>query len=894
MYKFAADFENEVVCSRRTLNNKLKILVFILVVIATSVSAFSQNSNSSKKSAIDSDVVYSAEDSIVVMEDGTAFLYGKASVSYQNINLKSGFIRLNIDSNLVYACGIKDTLGNFKEFPVFKEGNDSYESKALSYNFKTKKGLIYGTITQQGEGYVTSGMTKKLESDIFCLKDGKYTTCDQHDHPHFYLNLTEAKMKQGKYIVTGPAYLVVEDVPLPLVLPFAYFPFPKNYSSGILFPTFGDELSRGFYAKNGGYYFAVNDYFDLALTGDIYTKGSWALTSASSYKVRYKFSGSFNMSFIQNILGEKDLPDYSKNNDFSIMWSHSQDTKSSPYSSLSASVNFATSSYERNNLNSYYNANLLSQNTKSSTVTYTQRFPESPFSISASIYANQRTKDSTISLSLPNLNVNMSRIYPLKRKSVVGNERWYEKINMTYTGKFANSITTKESELLGASFTKDWKNGVQHSIPISVSFNILKYFTLTPSVNSNLRWYFSRIDQKWQGDYSTGGVVADTTKGFYNVFDYTAAVSLQTKLYGFFKPSEKIFGDKVQMIRHVITPSISLSYKPDYGTQDWGYWGEYDKPYSDGSVDKVVYNRFQGQLYGTPSIGKAGTVTMSLASNLEMKVKSSKDSLKQFSKISLIDNLSFSTGYNLIADSLNWSNISSNLRMKFHKDFTLNMNFVFDPYTYQLNKSGSPVRVNVSQLEKNGVLGRLMSTGTSFGYTFNNKTFSKKKDVATTATTTNPSAPKETENKSLLEKQIEELNPLEKNKQKKVEDEYKKFVMPWSLRFDYNMRYAYSDFNTSQMEYNRKMSHDISAIGSVNLTENWSFNFSTYYNINTGEWSYVNCAISRDLHCWKMSASFVPVGLYKSYNFVIGIKSSLLKDLKYEKHSSPYDNQVWY
>lgn len=907
MYKFAQVFF-KLACSlyRYCQLKKFCLFFFFLLFVGKSdVALFAQSNENvamptertstriSSKSVIEDNIVYNATDSIIILKNGIIHLHGNASVTYQDIELKAAYIRLNIDSSLVFASGITDTVGTYLGAPIFKEGSETYESKSLLYNFNTKKGLIFNTVTQQGEGYVSSGVTKKSTENVFCLQHGKYTTCDHHDHPHFYLSLTKAKMKQGEYIVTGPAYLVIEDLPLPLFVPFGYFPVPKTYSSGVLFPTFGDELQRGFYARNGGYYFAINDYVDLALTGDVYTKGTWSLNAASSYMLRYKFRGNVNVSLMENIVGERDMPDYAKSNDFRIMWSHAQDAKANPFSTLSASVNFSTSSYERNNLNSYYNPNLLSQNTRSSTITYTQRFPESPFSLSASVYANQRTRDSIISLSLPNLNVSMSRIYPLKRKQVVGTDRWYEKISMTYTGRFSNSITTKEDKLLTSSFTKDWKNGVEHTLPISASFTVLNYFTVTPSFSSKLRWYFSQVNQTWQGDALTGSIVTDTLNGFYNVFDYSASVSMQTKLYGFYKPMERIFGSRINMIRHVITPSISVSYKPDYGLPAWGYWGTYQRPLTDGTFSQVFYDKYQSQLFGNPSRGEAGTVGFSIANNLEMKVKNKQDSQKEFTKISIIDNLSVSSSYNLIADSLNWSNPNVSLRLKLHKQYTLNLSLLFDPYTYQLNEYGNPKKVNITQLEKNGVLGRLMSTGTSFGYTFSNATFKKKEP----STNKGGLTPNEEPVVSVLEKEINELNPIESKKLSKSTmdaEGYQKFSMPWSLNVNYSMRYAYASFNTASMEYNRALSHDINVSGNIQFTENWRFTASSYYNVNTNQWSYVNCSISRDLHCWSMSASFVPIGLYKSYNFMIGIKSTLLRDIKYEKQSNPYDNQVWY
>ena len=378
-----------------------------------------------KSNQIDAEIVYNAQDSIVFLGNGTGFLHGKSDITYKNINLKADFVRIKMDSSLIFAHGTLDSIGQKVGEPVFKEGESEYASRELTYNLKTKKGYIRQAVTQQGEGYVISDRTKKTSGDILCLAGGKYTTCDNHDHPDFYLSLSKAKLKPGGYIVTGPAHLVIADVPLPIAIPFGFFPFTDKYSSGVLMPTYVDELTRGFGLINGGYYFALSDYGDLELKGDIYTKGTWALSGNTTYMKRYKYRGSLSVSYREDVTGEKDMADYSKANNMSIRWSHSQDQKANPYFNFSSSVNFSTSGYNRSNINSYYNPNLNSENTKGSSVSFSQRFPESPFSISGSMLINQRTKDSTISLTLPNISISMGRIYPLKRKNAIGKERWY-------------------------------------------------------------------------------------------------------------------------------------------------------------------------------------------------------------------------------------------------------------------------------------------------------------------------------------------------------------------------------------------------------------------------------------------------------------------------------------
>lgn len=853
---------------------------------------WSQNSSNQ----FTSDIEYSARDSIVMEGMNIALLYGDAQVNYEGMELKAEFIRINLDSSTVYATGVPDSMGILQGTPVFKEGSETVESKAMNYNMKSKKGFIYGTVTQQGEGYITSQKTKKVGDDVYCLQHGRYTTCDHHEHPHFYLALTKAKMKQGRYIVSGPAYMVVEDIPIPLALPFGYFPINTQYSSGILFPTLGEEQSRGFYAKGLGYYFAINDYIDLAATADIYSKGSWSLSLASSYKWRYHFGGSFNFSYVSNVYGTPNTPDYRKTNDFRFVWSHTQDKKMTPNTSFSASVNFSTSSYEQNNTDSYYNPNELSQNTKSSTVTLTHKFGDSPFSLSASMYVTQRTSDSTINLQLPSLNLTMSRQYPFKRKKRLGKEKWYEKISMSYTMNLTNSVTAKESEFATMDYLRDWRYGVKHNLPISASFTLFKYLNMNLSLNNSLKWYFKKVEQNWEGDAS-GSVVRDTTYGFYNIYDGDLSFSMQTQLFGFYTLKSKS-GKKMPVFRHKLVPSIGFSFSPDYGTPGWGYWGAYERPKKDGTTETMYYDYFQGGVYGgSPGRGATGNITMSIANNVEMKYWSSRDTTGQAKKVTIIDNLSMSTSYNMFADSLNWSDINANIRFKILNKFSLNLDMTFDPYTYQLDDFGNPRKVNVSQISKNKVLGRIKSASTSFGYTFNNATFAKKEKRKAAQPVV------EEQPKSELEQILEANDPManaglraekEKEERKKADAAYAEFKVPWSLTFNYSVRYSYGKFNEEIMEYDRKLTHNLSISGRINLTPTWAVTMSTYYDITNNSWSYLNCTISKDLHCWQMSASFVPIGRYSTYNFMIGVKSTLLKDLKYEKQSDSSDNVRWY
>jgi lipopolysaccharide assembly outer membrane protein LptD (OstA) len=851
-----------------------------------------------KSNQIDAEINYSAQDSIVFLGNGTGFLHGKSDIKYKNIKLNSDFIRVKTDSSLIYAHGTLDSIGTKVGEPVFKEGETEYKSKELTYNLKSKKGYIRQAVTQQGEGYIISDRTKKTNSDILCIAGGKYTTCDNHDHPDFYLSLSKGKVKTGSYVVSGPAHLVICDVPLPIAVPFGFFPFTNKYSSGILMPTFADELTRGFGLTNGGYYFAINDYMDVELRGDIYTKGTWALAANTTYLKRYKYRGNLSVSYREDVTGEKDMTDYTKANNLSIRWSHSQDQKANPFFNFSASVNFSTSGYNRSNINSYYRPDLNSENTKGSSVSFSQRFPESPFSISGSMLINQRTKDSTISLTLPNISISMSRIYPLKRKNAVGKERWYEKISMSYSGTLANSIDTKENKLLTSSLSRDWKNGMRHSIPVSATFNILKYINVSPSINYTERWYLQSINQSW--DKTNQKVVTETVDGFNRVFDFNMGVSASTKLYGFFIPIRSIFGDKIDRIRHVLTPSVGFSYMPDFGESMWGYYSTYNRPNANNSTDSipVQYSHFAGSMYGSPGTGKSGNINFSLGNNVEMKLRNDKDTTGTipFVIVSLIDNFSVSGGYNMAVDSMQWSTFSANLRLKFGKNYNLSLSGAFDPYMYGLNSSGYPVRINNLRWN-NGQFPRFLGTSTSYSYTISNETFKKKPKPNKKAQTENLNSEKNLKNVDENVKLKEsENNSEDKNKTDKTADGYQKLTIPWSISASYSVRYGNTNvFDKTKMEYEMDFTHNLSFSGNLSLTNNWKLTASTSYDFMAKQFTYTNLNITRSLHCWNMSASIVPFGVYKSYNFHIGVNASMLQDLKYDKKSEYGTNSInWY
>jgi len=852
-----------------------------------------------KSNRIDAEIKYTANDSIVFTGNGTGFLFGESDIKYKNINLKADFVKVKMDSSTIFARGTKDSLGVKKGEPEFSENDKTYKSRELTYNLKTQKGFIRQAVTQEGEGYIISDKTKKTQKEEFCMTNGKFTTCDNHDHPDFYLSMSRGKVKPGEYVVTSLAHLVVVDVPLPIIIPFGFFPFTSDYSSGILMPSYVDELTRGFGLTNGGYYFAINDYMDIEMRSEIYTKGTWALRGNSTYRKKYKFSGSLGVEYREDVTGEKGMTDYNKAKSFRVTWSHSQDQKANPNFNFSSSVNFSTSGFSRSNINYYSRPDLNSENTKYSSINFSKRFPNLPsLSLSGGMSVTQRTSDSTISMSLPNINVAYSRFYPFKRKNIVGKERWYEKISMSYSGSLANSITTKENLILKSSLSRDWKNGMRHSIPVSATFNVLKYINISPSFNYTERWYLQSVNKSWDKENQREKI--NTLSGFNRVYDFNMGVSASTKLYGFFIPIRTLFGDKVDRIRHVMTPSIGFGYTPDFGDSKWGYYDYYTRSVRS-STDPAVYtdtqmrySHYDGSLYGSPGTGKSGSINFSLGNNVEMKVRNDRDTTGTvpFKIYSLIDNLSIGGNYNLAADSMRWSNFSVGLRLKLTKSYSLSLSTSFDPYMYALNSSGYPVRVNELRWN-NGKFPRFQGTSTSYSYTLNNDTFKKLFEKKRTTKKTDTDTQVKNEDEAITEE-----NTSQKPNDETSKDTfgYVKNTIPWSISINYSVSYVNSVvFNKPKMEYNMEFRHNLSLNGSLDLTKNWKFTANSSYDFEFKQFTYTSINISRSLHCWSMSGSIVPFGAYKSYSFHIGVNASMLADLKYDKQPQPSQNVItWY
>jgi hypothetical protein len=819
-----------------------------------------------KKSPIDDPIFTEAKDSLLYSLDGKkVYLYGDAIVKYQKMELTAAYIEYDMESSMVFAEGRPDSSGTIAGKPVFKEGDQTFRMDRMRYNFNTKKAKIYGVITEEADGFLHSHDTKLMPDKSINVSGGKFTTCDL-DHPHFYIAISKAKVIPGNKLITGPAYLVIEDVPFPLILPFGFFPNKRGRSSGVVLPEYGEENERGFFLRGGGFYLGLNEYFDLKVTGDIYSKGSWATKFLTSYRKRYRFSGSFGFDVSQNILGEKGFDDYSKSNSYWLNWSHMQDPKANPNSTFQARLNLGSPNHNR------FNAQTVDRflsNSISSSVSYSKVWPGTPFSMSASMNHSQNNRDSSITVGFPKVALNMNRIYPFKRKNSIGAPLWYEKIGLSYSGSLDNSVSTKTDSLLMPSVLEKMKNGMQHRIPLSTSFNLLNYITVSPSANYSENWYTKTIEKRW--DQEQKKIVKEEVPGFKRAYQYNASLSMNTKLYGMYNFKST---SKVQAIRHVMNPSVSLSYRPDFSHESYGF---YKKVQSDTTGTKFQeYSIFEGTLYGGPGSGKSGMVNLNLGNNVEMKVLSDKDSTSTTRKIKLIENLNLSSGYNMLADSMNWSPISITARTVLFEKFNINLSSNLDPYAldakgnrhnaYQFKETNFPfrltnVRAGVSfslsggKKEgggRGGDLGGLegsrggFGTDSGYGDDMDNPLFGEAIGAGA------------------------------------LDGEYVDFDVPWNIRLDYSFTYSKQRLEPSTTQ-------TLSFSGDLSLSPKWKIGFRSGYDFKGKKLTTSSINFFRDLHCWEMSLSVVPIGFLRSFSFKINVKSGTLRDLQLTRRQSHYD-----
>lgn len=829
-----------------------------------------------KKEAIDYVITHNAEDYTVQnAKNKTVTLYNKAHIVYGDIDLKAGKIIINYKKNTVYATGIKDsTKTKYIQRPVFKQGNQQSEQDSILFNFKTKKALVYGVKTVQG-GIITYGTkTKQVNDSTIYMRKLRFTT-SQKKKPDYYIATNRAKLIPGKKIIVGGSRLVIADVPTPLYLPFAYFPLTKNRASGFIIPSWGENNQQGFFIQNGGYYLAANDYFDLLLTGDIYTNGSWGLNVNTKYYVKYKFSGNLSVRYqnlVNSVIG---FNDYSKNTNYNINWSHSQDSKSSPNSRLSASVNLGSSKFYRQSISQMDQSNYMN-NTLSSSINYYKKFVGTPFNMNLSFTHSQNSNTEEINMSLPSLVLNMDRLYPFVGKGGV-KKNAIQKIGVNYNMRTEYRIRTNDDEFFTATMFKKAKKGVQHNVSANTNFKAFRHFTLTPSANYKDVWYFDRINKRYdpnlmnEATKKKGVVVVDTLGGFARFNEYSASLALSTNMYGTFNFKNK----RLKTIRHTFRPSISWSYRPEFAVHH-----NLQVQKSANPNDIEIYSPFQNGMYSSPSSGISNSIGISVGNVLEAKVANKDpDSDEEDKKITIINNLNFSSSYNMAKDSLRWSSVSFSAGIPIiNNKINLNINGSFDPY----QKTDKGVQIN----KFNKAILRLQNITLSTSYGLSNKDFEKEEKEEKPKNNNNPP--------NILGTEINPVNEFahkgetedEKTKNEKEETEKKAKLynakVPWNVNFGYSI--SYNDDGYSKSEVQR---HTLDFSGSVELSPKWKVGFQSGYDIKNGAFSYTTLNFDRDLDSWRFNFNWIPFGDRTSYTFFIGVKSSALSDLKWDKNKPP-------
>ncbi len=817
-----------------------------------------------QKDALEARVDYQSADSIV-LEGKNIKLYKNGEVYYQDIELKANYIDFNMDVKEVYAMAFPDSAGNPAGPPVFRQGTDEFQSKTMRYNFDTKKGYITEVYTEQTEGFLHSRQTKRLADGQVNIKGGRYTTCEL-EHPHFYVGMTKAIVIPNEKIVSGPAYLVVEDIPLPIILPFGFFPNTKEKAmSGILIPTYGEERLRGYYLRNGGFYWAINDYMDARITGDIYSRGSWGLQNDFTYRKRYSFSGRLSGSYFINKSGEEGINE-TQSRDFRIVWSHAQDQKANPYSTFSANVNYSTMSYDRNQS---YNLNERLTNTKSSSISYQKRWPDSPFNFSASLNHSQNSRTNSVNMSLPNASLSMSRIYPFRKKVRTGPMKWYENITLSYTSTLQNNLRTTDSLLLDTKLT-DFENGYQHRIPLNFNFKITRSLTLNPNVQYTGNIYTKYINRYFDpqavgNDGEMGHIVTDTIQGLRYAHAWVPSFSLplSPKVYGMYTFDH----GRVLAMRHVMSPSATLSLTPDMSGLVPDYYKsvrniETGEVYLDENGEEVEYSEFEGSIYGTPVLnGRSGSVNLSLRNNLEIKRLAKNDTIDETEKISILDNFDFSTNYNIFAEK-KWSDLRFTGRTSFFKK-KLNLNFNAGWSPYALDEQGSST--NIYEWKANNRILRLTNVGASMGMSF--RSGAGKRNTGT------GDEPDEQVDAFGQTDEAFYQSPIGSPSQQYVD-----FDIPWSVRVNYNFTYTPPTPRRAE-----DILQTFRLNGDFSLTENWKVTYSSGFDFERLKITATSLSIHRDLHCWEMSFSAQPFGDRAFYTFNIKVKAQMLQDLKYDK-----------
>lgn len=821
-----------------------------------------------KESFIEDKIERSCNDSTIQdFKNNKIYYYGDAKVVYENITIEAEFIEFDFEKRTVFAKGLLDSTGKLYGTPVFIEGDQKYNSETMTFNFDTKKGVITKVFTEDAMGFIHGSKIKKMDDNTINIKSGSYTTCSNPDHPHYEFHFGKAKVIPDDKIVTGPAYFKLEETPLPIGVPFGIFPNSKGQRNGILMPSWGESANRGFYFENGGFYWGINENMDIQLVGDIYTRGSWAIKPTFRYNKRYAFNGSFSGSYAVNKIGTKGSADYNESTDFKVRWVHKQDPKARPRSSFSADVYIVSSNYNKYNAIS---SNEYLSNTFQSSVAYQTSFGKL-FNLTANASHSQNTLTHIMTVTLPELTFNMNRIYPLKNVGNPAKKRWYKDLYISYTANAKNFVSMADSLYFKPNWLDNMQNGVQHRVPISMPIKLFKHITWTTSATLLDRMYFRYFEKQWVNDPALpeGGYLrTDTINQFRNVFSFDISSTLTTKLYG----QVNFKKGPVRAIRHVFTPSIGVSYNPDYSKDFWNYYGTY---YDANGIEQL-YSMFQGNIYGTPPSGRSGRINYSFGNNLEIKVPSKRDTVTGMKKVKLIEDLTFSGSYDMAKDSLNFSYLSINGRTTLFKNLSVRYSSIWDPYILdslgrkQLNQFEWDV--NKRLFRKNSV-----SWNFSLSYSLNNDTFKKNKKGNNNASQQFASSPLASE---------EEMNDIRSNPQ-----DYIDWSTPWSLSLSYNLTLSN---NPSYINYvlrdDRKMIQTLGVNGNVNLTPKWKVSVQTGWDFELKKLSYTSFTVYRDLHCWEMRFNWIPLGTYKSWNFTINVKASALQDLKLSKKKDYRDN----
>lgn len=844
-------------------------LFFVAVILCFNTqNAYSQDSlfvqkqdsldlkKNKKKAVLDARIDYSAEDSLTFFLDNKdVFLYNKAKIDYDKMKLESGFMTVNFDTKTLFAEGVKDSTDTIAQAPIFKEGNAEYKSKELKYNFDTKQGLISNVFTKESDGYLHGEKVKKKDDRTMYISSGMFTTCDNEDHPHFGISFSKAKAITDDKIVTGPAWFSLMEIPLPVGIPFAYFPFTDGKKSGFLMPSYGNAANRGYYLRNIGWYFAINDYIDLALRGDIYTNLSYALNISSSYVKRYKYRGSIEFRYEDNHTGLKNTPSYSSSSDFKFRWTHSQEAKSHPYRTFSANVNLVSSKFNQytTNVSDYFN------NTTTSSIAFSTRFG-SAWSFTANLGESYNINSGAISLDLPSMTLSSIQFYPFRKKKSSGKRKWYEDISFSYRANLINTIDTYDSLLTSSDLIKNFRNGIMHSIPISSNVKILKHLNWTNSISYTERWYTNSISKTYNPE--TDLIDKDTIYGFIANRNANFTSSINTRLYGMFT-FKKGF---IKAVRHVINPSISFNYTPDFSEPSLGFYDFY----TDKEGKRVYYSKTENGVFGSPPQGASGVISFSLGNNLEMKVPDKNDTVEGMRKIVLLEAFNISSGYDLARDSVNWQPLRLTARTTLFKKLLINFSAAYTPYV--LNENG--VLTNELLWHKEGRLFQKQNSQWTLNMSWN---LNSKADHS--QTTGDYHSPTEMQYSPFS-------NPNE------ILSEHVDFSIPWNLTLGVNYS-RLSSYIVSIAGYQTNQSATLTARGDLNLTEKWKIGFSSGYDFINKDFTYTSIDFYRDLHCWEMRMNWIPFGPRQGWNFSISVKAPMLQDLKYEKRND-FRNRMEY